>query len=96
MSRDWPIGGRVLAHLYNQNYLGGLADGYRDMEPRYFLLRQSGCAEFRLDVRQFAVVRALRRSIRHLGDGPHHAVCTAGMAISRLRVRRLTGKGKLC
>jgi hypothetical protein len=23
LSRDWPIGGRILAHLYNQNYLEG-------------------------------------------------------------------------
>jgi hypothetical protein len=23
VSRDWPIGGRILAHLYNQNYLEG-------------------------------------------------------------------------
>lgn len=23
VSRDWPIGGRILAHLYNQNYLQG-------------------------------------------------------------------------
>ena len=23
LSRDWPVGGRILAHLYNQNYLEG-------------------------------------------------------------------------
>jgi O-glycosyl hydrolase len=23
VSRDWPVGGRILAHLYNQNYLDG-------------------------------------------------------------------------
>jgi len=23
VSRDWPVGGRILAHLYNQNYLEG-------------------------------------------------------------------------
>ncbi len=23
LSRDWPVGGRILAHLYNQNYLQG-------------------------------------------------------------------------
>ena len=24
LSRDWPVGGRILAHLYNQNYLEGV------------------------------------------------------------------------
>jgi hypothetical protein len=24
LSRDWPVGGRILAHLYNRNYLEGL------------------------------------------------------------------------
>jgi hypothetical protein len=23
LSRDWPVGGRILAHLYNRNYLEG-------------------------------------------------------------------------
>jgi hypothetical protein len=68
----------------------------RDLEPDHFLLRQPCRTKLRADVRQHAVERVLRRAIHNLGDGPHHAVRSTRMAISRFRIRLPCGERELC
>ncbi len=81
VSRDWQIGGRILANVYNRNYLEGALTKTEIWSPVTAYYDNLAAANSG-DVCEYAVVRILQRAKRNLGNSPHYPICKTGMAVS--------------
>ncbi len=96
VSREWAVGGRILAHVYNRNFLEGALTSTEIWSPvtsYYDILAapNSGLMYANTPWSGHYDVQG-----NHLGYGAHHPIRTAGLAVSRFRIGISSGERNLC